>query len=247
MAAFVIMPFSIVSTQTVAVSIQAPLNGNSFNISLAYPAGNLPGTYNNNVFLWQTNIDPPNMVPWFSSYYATSTMTDGIPAAAVSDPGSGLIPGGAYVLGYSVGPALTAPPAGSTAFPNVCATVMIPSSWDASKCVTFQPQIGVGGLSTNLASFSFSLPLGIIPSTTGAWVGVWMNASPPYTPTNAPLGFSPVNAPNSTGHINVTLTPGLSPGAMYTAGLFTSGYSKVAKSLTTTALAATVTFMVLQP
>lgn len=242
----VILPYSIVGTQSVAVSVQA-LNGNQFDVSLAYPAGNLPGSYNNNVFLWQTNIDPPNMVPWFSPYYTTSTMTDGVTAAFLTDPGGGLIPAGAYVLGYSVGPALTSPPSGSTAFPNVCATVMIPSTWDLTHCVASQPSVGVSGLSTNLAGFSYSLPLGIIPSTTGAWVGVWLNASPPYTPANAPLGFSPVNTPNSKGHINCILTPGLSPGAIYTAALFTSGYSKTAKNLVTTALAATVSFMVQQP
>jgi hypothetical protein len=242
-AAAVILPYKVVATQTVAISL-ASINGNGIQASVAYPAGNTPGSYNNNVFLWLTNTDPPTMVPWFDPIYSSTAMQDGNPSPFVTGPNNTL-PTAPYVLGYSVGPALTTPPTGQTAYPNVCASVMIPSSWKLSDCISFVPSIGISGLTTFGGTFTYSLPDGIIPAN-GAWIGVWMNASPPYTPGVPPQGFAQIKNPNSHGSAPVSFPGGLSP-MVYTAGLFTSGYSATAKNLVTTALAATVTFLVQQP
>lgn len=241
--AMAMLPYTIVATQTVAVAVQA-IDQNGCVVAPTYPIGNKPGSYNNNVFLWKSDINPPQMLPWFTAAFASAAMVDGIPTATVTGP-NGTLPAQPYVLGYSVGPSLTTPPAGSTAYPNVCATIMI--SQNFKDFVAYQPSVGVNGLSTYSAAISFSLPQGIMPSTTGAWVGIWMNVTPPYTPMGAPQGFAQVNTPNSSGQVTVTIANGLSAGVTYTAALFTSGYAANPSNLTTTALAATVSFLVGQP
>lgn len=235
----VILPFTIVQQQAVAITVDA-LQSSGFTADFAAPSGNMPGTYNNNMFLWTATSDPPVMVPWYSAPTASSSMTDGITTATVSPPSGNTFPANPYVLGFSVGPSVTA--AGATTYPDVCATAMVPASWDTTKVTYFTPNIGIVGVTTNTVMFSYSLPQGAIPSQNNTWIGVWRNVMPLYNVGRAPLGFAQVNQPDSTGNQVVIFTPGLSPNTMYTAGLFTSGWSKTAGSLVTTALAATVSF-----
>jgi len=238
------LPFTIIQQQALVLTIDA-LQSSGFTADFAAPAGNTPGTQNNSVFLWTATSDPPNLVPWFNPPLAQAAMTDGITTAVVSPSSGNTFPANPYVLGYSVGPAVTA--AGTTTYPNVCATAMIPANWDVTKVVYFKPSIGVVGITTNTAMFSFAVPQGAVPAQNNTWIGVWRNVQPLYTPFGSPVGFTQVNQPDSAGNQVVIFSPGLSPTTNYTAGLFTSGFAKTAGNLVNTSLCATVSFQTGKP
>jgi hypothetical protein len=236
----VVLPYTIVQQSAIVIT-GAVLQSNNFTFDFTAPAGNLPGTQNNNMFLWTGTNDPPTMVPWFSTPYSSTTLIDGIQSGQINPPQGQTIPSNPYVMGYSVGPAVTT--AGVTTYPNVCATAMIPSSWDPAKITYFQPSIGLAGMATNSITFSYALPQGTVPSTNLTWIGFWRNVLPLYNIASAPIGYALVNQPDSSGFQGFLFAQGLSPNTYYTAGLFTSGYAKTAGGLTTTALAATVSWL----
>jgi hypothetical protein len=123
---------------------------------------------------------------------------------------------------------------------------MIPASWDPKQIKYFAPSLGIGGVTTNSIMFQYALPQGAVPSQNNAWIGFWRNAMPLYT-VGSPIAFIQVNQPDSSGNQGIVFSPGLSPGTMYTAGLFASGFSKTAGNLVTTALCASITFQTGQP
>src|SRR5262249_61492791 len=71
--AMAMLPYTIVATQTVAVAVQA-IDQNGCVVAPTYPIGNKPGSYNNNVFLWKSDINPPQMLPWFTAAFASAAM-----------------------------------------------------------------------------------------------------------------------------------------------------------------------------
>jgi len=238
----VILPYTIIQQQSVGLAVDS-FNSSGMQIEFTAPQNNLPGTYNNNMFVWTATSDPPVIVPWYTAPTASSAMQDGV-SAVIVQPSSGTFPAGPYVLGYSVGPSVTA--SGVTTYPNVCATAMIPASWDPKQIKYFAPSLGIGGVTTNSIMFQYALPQGAVPSQNNAWIGFWRNAMPLYT-AGSPIAFIQVNQPDSSGNQGIVFSPGLSPGTMYTAGLFASGFSKTAGNLVTTALCASITFQTGQP
>ncbi|HVH81319.1 MAG TPA: hypothetical protein VM782_18105 [Stellaceae bacterium] len=232
-----ILPFTIVQTQYVGLTM-SQITAAGFAADFIAPTGNMPGTQNDNAFLWVGVSDPPTQVPWQQAPAAQATLNDGQQAALIL-PSSGTFPARAYVFAYSVGPAVTS--SNVTTYPNVCATALIPSSWDLAKVTYTNPSIGVVGLTTDIGTFSFSLPQGAVPSTNGAWIGIWRNVQPLYQPTGSPVAFAAVNQTDSQGNQPMYLN-GLSPDTNYTAGLFTSGYARSAGNLVTSTLCATVSF-----
>jgi hypothetical protein len=241
----VILPYTIIQQQAAGLAIDS-FNSSGLQIEFTAPQNNLPGTYNNNMFVWTAMSDPPQIVPWYTAAMASSSMQDGV-SAVIVQPSSGTFPAGPYVLGYSVGPSVAAvAPSTTPTYPNVCATAMIPASWDPKQIVYFAPSIGIGGVTTNSIMFSYALPQGVVPSQNNAWIGFWRNAMPLYT-AGSPIAFTQVNQPDSAGNQGIVFNPGLSPGTFYTAGLFASGYSKTAGSLGMTALCASITFQTGQP
>jgi len=233
------LPFTVLQQQAVSIAADS-LETSGFAFDFGAPQNNLPGTYNNTMFLWSSTDNPPVMVPWFSAPMASQALSDGETSDQVSPSAGNTFPTGPYVLGFSVGPSVTS--GGSTTYPNVCATAMIPASWDTSKVQYFFPQLGVVSTSRNGVTFSYALPQGYIPMNSNTWIGMWRNMVPLYNQSQAPLAFGQVNQPDSSGAQRVAVNPGLSPNTIYTAGLFTSGWSKTAANLVTTAIAATVTF-----
>ena len=233
------LPFTILQQQAVSISADS-LETSGFAFDFGAPQNNLPGTYNNNMFLWASTDDPPVMVPWMTAPTASQSLTDGETSDQVSPASGSTFPAGAYVFGFSVGPSVTS--GGATTYPNVCATAMIPGSWDMTKVVYFTPSLGVVSTARNGITFSYALPQGYIPSSSNTWIGIWRNMVPLYNQSQAPLASGQVNQPDSSGAQRVAVNPGLSPNTIYTAGLFTSGWSKTAANLVTTAIAATVTF-----
>jgi len=233
------LPFTVLQQQAVSLSADS-LASSGFAFDFGAPQNNLPGTYNNTMFLWSSTDDPPIMVPWFSAPVASQTLSDNETSDQVSPSAGNTFPAGAYVLGFSVGPSVTS--GTSTTYPNVCATALIPGSWDPAKVQYQFPKLGVVSTSRNGVTFSYVLPNGYIPMNNNTWIGIWRNMVPLYNQSQAPFAFGQVNQPDSSSAQRVAVNPGLSPNTIYTAGLFTSGWSKTAANLVTTALAATVTF-----
>jgi hypothetical protein len=220
------LPFNIISSSTTTLSIN-DIQAGFIAASYTTPNGNNPSAYSNNLFVWPGGPD----VSWGQAAIATATAPFGGTSIAGSYSAQ------PYVVGYSVGPSMVSQ--GVTSYPNVCATAAIPPNWDVNQVTYFSPGIGITTVQTTLISFTYSLPPGFNPNGAGSWIGLWFGNVTPYN--LPPLASAPVTQTTSSGSAPMTGL-GITPNGIYTAALFTSGYSSNPANLSLTTIAAAVVF-----
>lgn len=229
------MSDSITTLQDVIVNttkINIPPGGihaNSVDVIFNGLPGNQPDTYGNLVALWQNN----NSIPYGTNPKLNTPVIGNSPDGSFTFEGLDLT-NNSYIIGYSVGPILTA--TGLQTYGNICSTVFIPAN--SSEVTTFSPSLKVMHIGTTSVSLEYSLPQNILPKTNGAWIGIWRSGQPSYT--TPPLASSPISqdAPESTCSINGF---NIGRGLTYTIGLFTSGFVKSGVSKQS-AMATSLTF-----
>lgn len=220
------LPFNIINSSTTTLSIN-DIEAGYILASYATPNGNNSSAYSNMLFAWAGGPD----VPWGQNAIASAT------APANGNAITGTYAAQPYVVGYSVGPSVVNK--GATTYPNLAATAAIPPDWDVNKVTYFSPNIGITTVQTALIAFTYQLPHGMNPAGAGSWIGLWFGNVIPYN--LAPLAVAPITQATSSGSAPMTGL-GITPNGIYTAALFTSGYSADPTKLALTPIAATVVF-----
>jgi hypothetical protein len=228
----VALPVTITATQQTTLQITG-IQPQFMTASYTSPNGNNPVSMSNNLFVWLSQGFGTG-IPWGQAAIGTTAAT---PNNTAISPTSGRYSANPYCLGYSVGPSVTS--AGTTTYPNICATAEIDSNWDVNNLKTFSSSLGIAGAQTAYITFTYAVPPGANPGANGAWIGFWYSPVVPYN--NQPDKATPITYGNSNGQVPM-LGLGLAPNSQYTAALFTSGYSATPASLNLTTIAAVIQF-----
>lgn len=131
-----------------------------------------PGSFGNFVAIWQnTNNIPYNQDPE-KKQAITGSSQSGTATFTVE------LTRNNYIVGYSVGPELTAP---SQKVGNVCSTVYVPmlapglqsKGGAAEPYPMFQTNLTMGVISPNSITFKYEVPINCRPATNKAWVGLF--------------------------------------------------------------------------
>ncbi len=231
--------YAVPAPQQVTVNITA-VTGNEVVLQFDTPKGNLPGDYDNIVYIWQSS----NQVPWSSVPLAAQPVTVNT-SSGTAVLGDLDVLNLSYIVGYAVGPdAQTS----WTQYPNVVATAFLPvlgdtSSYDDTTQIgeIFRPIVEVATHSATSLVAGISLPSGFNPGASGTYVGIWEGETASYTET--PKWWQPAASSETNSRVpfcNIQLRPG----ATYTLALFATGYAESIEQLKQTAMAATYTFQV---
>jgi hypothetical protein len=221
------LSFSIISSQTTTLSI-GDIEAGFIVTGSTTPNGNNPSGYGNTLFAWKGVTVPFGQAPVASGAASGNLITGNFDAEN-------------YVVGYSVGPAVTSGSPAVTTYPNVAATAAIPANWNLNNVTYFGPSLSISALQTSFISFTYSLPAGVNPSANGAYIALWNgNQSNPYG--MAPANTAAITATTNQGAAPMTGLTTITPNGVYTAALFTSGYSSTPTSLNLTTIAYVIVF-----
>ncbi|HEX6371220.1 MAG TPA: hypothetical protein VF006_20035 [Longimicrobium sp.] len=222
------LSFNITGKQVTALTI-GDIEASFILTGSTTPNGNNASANGNMLFAWQGGPSVP---------FGQAPVGSG---AAAGNQINGTFSAQTYVVGYSVGPAVTS--GGSTpvtTYPNVAATAAIPADWNKNNITYVQPDLGINAVQTSFISFSYSLPVGVNPSANGAYIGLWNGAVNPYG--LAPSNTAAIGVTTNSGSAPMTGLTTITPSGTYTAALFTSGYSTTPTSLNLTTIAAVIIF-----
>jgi hypothetical protein len=213
--------FTITSTQVTALTI-GDIEASFIVTGSTSPNGNNPSSYSNMLFAWQGGPSVPFGQAPVGSGAASGNLINGNFSAQT------------YVVGYSVGPAVTtgSGPSAVTTYPNVAATAAIPANWDKNGITYVQPSLGINAVQTSFISLN--------PSANGAYIALWNGAVNPYG--LAPQNTAAIGVTTNSGSAAMTGLTTITPNGTYTAALFTSGYSSTPTSLNLTTIAAVIIF-----
>ena len=208
------------------------VSGNSVGVQYSGLPGNNPGGASNFIAIFQaTSQDFPFGTG--NKPIATFNVTGNV-SGAVTIPADILI-NTAYVVGYAVGPMVSAP---AQPYANVCATAYIPASGSAYG--SFSPSIGLIDVQSNTISCNYNLPSSLLPQTNGAWAGLWVGNNPSYGA--APNLYAHVNSIESTGGPLIFNNVQINRGTLFSIALFATGWQAGGIGSAQNAMVATLQF-----
>jgi hypothetical protein len=229
--ALTMAPPAILTTTSIMIT---SVSGNNVGVNYIGLPGNNPGAYSNFIAVVQaTSPDFPFGAT--GRPVATFPVTGGV-SGGVSIPADILI-NTAYVVGYAVGPLISAP-ATQQPYANICATAFIPAS--GSAYTSFTPSIILNDVQANSIACSYNLPPNCLPQTNGAWAGLWVGNNPSYG--NPPNFFAKINSNESTGGPLIFNGVTINRGTLFSIGLFASGWVAGGVGSAQTAMAASIQF-----
>ena len=209
------------------------------------PNANQPTTYSNMVVVWEGGPNIPFQNTIVGTGPALSNRQDG---TAYAQPTAATYKFWStdYVMGYSVGPA-----GANKTYPNIAATVYIPGGVGSGEPMQFYGSnlaFVPGQVTPTSIVWQYTLPPGIDPTVTNAFIGMWPSLlTNPYG-TTPPITTAITNAGQSSGQVlMVGPQVTLAVGSQYTAALFTSGYPLTAGAAAPTNIAAWMNFTVQAP
>lgn len=188
-----------------------------------------PGSNGNLMAIWQnTNNIPYNQDPE-KKQNITGSSQSGTTTFVVD------LTRNNYIVGYSVGPELTAP---SQKFGNICSTVYIPLLKDSGidPGSSFQTRLAIGVVTSNSITFMYQVPTNCRPATNKAWVGLFRGDASYTTPPEKAMA---ITSDEDSGVVAWNDLKILFD-RKYTIAWFMSGYSDTARIQTR--MAATVSF-----
>lgn len=194
-----------------------------------------PGSFGNFVAIWQnTNNIPYNQDPEKKQNVTGSTQS-GTTTFVVD------LTRNNYIVGYSVGPELTAP---SQKVGNVCSTVYIPMlntgsivEGAAEPYAAFQTKLSVGVITPNSITFKYEVPTNCRPASNKAWVALFRGDA---SYTTAPEKAMAITSDEDSGWVAWNDLKILFD-RKYTIAWFMSGYAADGTRIQTR-MAATVSF-----
>ena len=209
------------------------------NANFDSPSGNNPSANSNMLFVWtggppiqfqNATVGSGTVSGILQSGNATATPSGGTPFFSTD-----------YVIGYSVGPAVTV--SSKPTYPNIVATAYIPGGVGSSLPIQyFGTTFGFvpNGISPTAIQFSYQFPPGVNPSQDNAFIGFW------YSNINNVYGTTPqvtaqIFGPQSGGNA-IMGGLALAAGGQYSAALYTSGYPLTTGATAPTNIAAWVQF-----
>ncbi len=182
--------------------------------------GNLPRTYTNTAFLWQTD-------GWDTS--VTLTQSKVINSDLASGPfnfNELSLSNVNYLLGYGVGPDQK----------SIVTTLRLEAQGDGKYTVTTAPEeealsFTMTDINTTTVSFTFRIPAGRSAEGDGDWIGVWKGStgSNLYNETKQPLALRSLEGiDDSYGEGILSLPDGeqFQSGASHMLGYFKGGYNE---------------------
>jgi|GEM_PF-1097068 hypothetical protein len=191
------------------------VTADTIDVNYATMPGNQPNSYGNFLALWQNT----NSIPWNTEPNKTFPVPTNTPNGSATFSGLS-ITNNSYIIGYAVGPTLTAT-GQIQKYGNICSTAFIPAASNGNGTI-FTPGISGIQVGTTSVSFMFTLPDGIMPQTNGAWAALWRGDNPSFY-SAAPLSsilLTPDFSFGTAAFNNVSIGRGLT----YTIGIFMSGY-----------------------
>lgn len=224
--------------QTVVVNT-TDVSAKQISVKFDTPNGNLPNTFGNTLWIWQSG----NQVPW-SSAGKSQAVEVNTPSgdASFTDLDVTIL---SYLIGYSVGPKGDQ----NWLYPNVVSTVFIPALGKSASSVdklqqegnVFSPGVNMQTFGATSLVTKFDMLAGFSPELAKSYIGVWEGQTVSYT--QPPKWYQPVTGSNSSGTVSFNNIKILR-GTTYAIGLFASGYDLNPSNLKQSALAATNTFTV---
>lgn len=196
-----------------------PCNIDATKIGFRYETldGNQPKTYQNTVYLWQTE-------GW--TVPSTTDKKHSITSDSAKDCQSFNVEleQANYLIAYAVGPTV-----------NAIVTTQRLEYQEDSKNYKIIPapsdealSLKVTHVNTTTVSYSFRTPAGTSAKASGDWVGVWegTTVSKLYDNTQKPIGLQPISKDDSHGDDSLTLPDGQQfvSSKSYMLGYFKSGY-----------------------
>jgi hypothetical protein len=223
------------TVQNVVVTVTS-VTGTQISFTFHTPNGNLPSSFGNNIYIWQSG----DQIPW-------QTTVRGQAISVNTPDGSGSfdrlsVTDSSYIIGYAVGP--TDPTIKWSNYANVASSAFIPAIGSSPNPPPPPPpkssSLTILNLGPTSAVASFNFLDGFDPQSSGAWAGIWAGQSVSYyTP---PLWSSQCLGNNNSGTVsfnNIQRTRG----TYYTIGLYPTGYNADPTKLKVTALAYALTFI----
>lgn len=196
-----------------------------------------PGAFGNFVALWQnTNNIPYNQEPE-KTQAITGTSQSGTATFIVE------LTRNNYIIGYSVGPQLTAP---SQKVGNICSTVYLPmlssaqlnNGGAAPSYESFFTKLIMGVVTPNSITFKYELPSNCRPGTNKAWVGLFRGDASYNT---APEKAMAITSEEDSGWVAWNDLK-IRFDTKYTIAWFMSGWAEDSGARIQTRMAATVSF-----
>lgn len=194
---------------------------------------NQPSTYGNFLALWQNSQVPYDNPPIKTQAIMTNTQQGSAVFTGLTVTSS------PYIVGYSVGPVR----ATSQVYANVCSTAVINGSTGSPPPAYFQSSLSMVYAGPTSLVVNYSLPVGCLPQTNGAWLGLWIGDTASYqSPPNVPNGLVPISTDVNAGQAFFNGIA-LGQGQPYTVGLLMTGWSADPTKLAYKSIAANLTFL----
>ncbi|HEY4440111.1 MAG TPA: hypothetical protein VGN14_06620 [Candidatus Elarobacter sp.] len=213
------------------------------NAEYQSPAGNQPGNNNNSLFVWEGG--PPiqaQNAPVGSGTASTNQQQGNVVASPAGNPFWSTD----YVIGYSVGPAVSGKTA--TTYPNTVASAYIPGGVGGTAPIQyFGTTFGfvAHGINPSQIQFKYSFVPGTNPNANKAFIGFWgsfVNNVYGTVPTQSVQIMGPMS-----GGTMIMSGLQLSAGGQYTAALYTSGFPLQTGASAPTTIAAWMQFTLAAP
>jgi len=185
--------------------------------------GNLPETYGNTVFLWQTAAQQvPSTAP-AKSQAVGSDDEDG------SDQfGELQLTEESYLVAYAVG--------GKVA--NIVMLAMVPAAGETASQIVV-PDVMITFVGSTSISFSYEMPPGTQPGVDGDWVGIWEGVGESALYASPPMGIQAIDEGSPSGEGAFRGIEVLRD-TKYTIGYFKGGWDPKKPTQTTLACSASI-------
>jgi len=202
----------------VSISIQGVPNAQGAIVSYTTLPANLPKTYGNHIYVWQTT---DNVVPWGKSPDGDTAIDTDNPTS--TQPITFSFEQKGYIIGYAV--AATPQAVVSTVYMPV-GKQDDPASWQYANV-----NLSVVYVGTDLVQVKYDGLPEYSPATNKNWVGIWAGSQVPYSSSSTPMRTVTItqDAPPS-GYLNLTGLK-LTIGTQYCVGYFMVEASKGRTSL----------------